>query len=381
MPVAKRAMFVFAIEVYYRAIQPTRHPKDVTMEAHMARMHSAAALAIVLAGAFTSAATAQETLFQSRRLTPKTEYTKGIEGPGVDRAGNLFVVNFGEQGTIGKVPAGATKSEFVTNLPPGPNGRSIGNAIRFDREGRMYVADFKNHKVFVVAPGGNVPKEYFKSNDFHQPNDLTVATDGTLYASDPPRSGFVGGQVWRITRGPNGTARGEVMTSERPLARTNGIDLSPDEKTLYVGESEKPLLCAYRVEGTRLTEPRLVKKFTDPNIDGLRTDIDGRIFVARLDKGTVEVLPPDGTMEREIHTLGKEPNNLAFGGPDGRTVFVTQSQDPALSSSAKLRGYIETFRVERPGREFCLQKADPSDASCQPRPLPPAPAAPPKDCP
>jgi signal peptidase len=170
------------------------------------------------------------------------------------------------------------------------------------------------------------------------------------------------------------------MASDRPLARTNGIDLSPDEKTLYVGESERPQLWAYRLEGTRLAAPRPVKIFTDLNIDGLRTDIDGRIFVARLSKGTVAVLRPDGTIEREICTLGKEPNNLAFGGTDGRTVFVTQSQDPAVSSSAKLRGYIETFRVERPGREFCLQKADPSDASCQPQPLPPAPAAPATHC-
>jgi sugar lactone lactonase YvrE len=345
----------------------------------MARKHPLAAFAIVLAGAFTSAAAAQETLFESRRLTP-TEYTKGIEGPAVDAAGNLFVVNFQDQGTIGMVRAGAAKSELFTKLPVTKMGtkiiQSVGNAIRFDRDGRMFVADYPNHNVFVFARGESTPQVYFQSQKFNQPNDLTVAADGTIYASDPHFKTPVGGQVWRITRGDGGKGRGEVMASERKLGPTNGIDLSPDEKTLYVGEAETRLLCAYRLEGTRLAAPRLVKTFNDAFfLDGLRTDVDGRIFVARLSKGTVEVLLPDGTMEREIRLLGKEPTNLAFGGGDGRTVFVTQSQDPAVVDPNKpLRGFVETFRVERPGREFCLQKADPSDASCQPRPLPPTPA-------
>jgi hypothetical protein len=350
----------------------------------MARTYPLAALAIVLAGAFISAAAAQETLFQSRRLTP-TEYTFQIEGPGVDRAGTLFVVNFQKQGTIGMVRAGAAKSELFATLPPRDGNvirQSAGSSIRFDRDGRMYVADFNNHKIFVFEPGQNVPKIYFESTKFNQPNDLTVAADGTIYASDPHFKQPVGGQVWRITRGADGTVRGEIMTTttDRKLGRTNGIDLSPDETTLYVGESEKPELWAYRLEGTRLAAPRPVKIFTDFNIDGLRTDIDGRIFVARLSKGTVAMLRPDGTIEREICTLGKGPNNLAFGGPDGRTVFVTQSQDPAVDPNKPLRGFVETFRVERPGREFCLQKADPSDASCQPQPLPPVTATPPTPC-
>jgi sugar lactone lactonase YvrE len=350
----------------------------------MARIYSAAVLAIALAGAFISVATAQETLFQSRRLTP-TEYTFQIEGPGVDRDGNLFVVNFQKQGAIGLVRAGQTKSEPFTPLPAkgvgGNTLQSTGSAIRFDREGRMYVNDFNNHKIFVFGRGEKVPKLYVKSA-FNQPNDLTVASDGTIYASDPALHSAPKGQVWRITRGADGSVRSEVMTTDREFRRTNGIDLSPDEKTLYVGESEQPQLCAYRLEGPHLAAPRLVRKFADGNLDGLRTDIDGRIFAARLSKGMIAVLLPDGTIEREIPTLGKEPNNLAFGGSDGRTVFVTQSLDPAVKNPKKnLPGFVETFRVERPGREFCLQKADASDTSCQPRPLPPAPAAPPKDCP
>jgi sugar lactone lactonase YvrE len=67
--------------------------------------------------------------------------------------------------------------------------------------------------------------------------------------------------------------------------------------------------------------------------------------VTRISNGTVAVLSPAGEIKREIPLLGKEPTNLTFGGPDGKTVFVTQSQG----------GFVETFRIDRPGREPCLQ--------------------------
>jgi signal peptidase len=129
------------------------------------------------------------------------------------------------------------------------------------------------------------------------------------------------------------------------MSTTNGIDLSPDGKTLYVGESDSNEIWAYRLEGGTLTSPRLMKKFADASIDGLRTDIDGRIYVARILKGTILILSPNGTVEREVPLTAKEPTNLAFGGADGKTVFVTQRKG----------GFIESFRVARPGREFCLQ--------------------------
>ena len=134
------------------------------------------------------------------------------------------------------------------------------------------------------------------------------------------------------------------MRSDRRVGTSNGIDLSPDEKTLYVDESETREIWAYHVDGDRLAAPRLVKKFSDFSLDGLRTDSDGRLLVARISKGTVAVLSPDGAIQREIVLRAKEPSNLAFGGVDGKTVFVTQRQG----------GFIDR-RVERPGREYCLQ--------------------------
>ena len=279
------------------------------------------------------------------RLLTQGEYTFRIEGPAVDAAGNLFVMNLGTDGVIGKLSPGATRSVPFATLPDG----GIGSGTRFDREGRMYVADFKKHRVHVFEPGHTQPHVYFEPGHFNQPNDLAIAMDGTIYASDPKRSDGTG-RVWRITRGPDGKARGQVMSSDQPMGVTNGIELSPDGATLYVGESKthsaRARLLAYRLQGERLVERRILKTFDHFDLDGMRTDIDGKLFAARPDAGTVAVFAPDGAALPEIPLLKKGPTNLAFGGADGKTVFVTQSEHG--------RGFIEAFSVDRPGREFCM---------------------------
>jgi sugar lactone lactonase YvrE len=293
----------------------------------------AAALTVV------SSAVAQDAPFQSRQVTPAGEYTHGIEGPAVDQQGNLYVVNFGKPGTIGKLAAGASQSELFAALPEG----SVGNAIRFDREGRMFVADYKKHTIFVVGRDGKDVETYFHSDEFNQPNDMTVATDGTIYASDPNWKRH-DGQIWRVQKSADGNVIGEKMTADRRMSTTNGIDLSPDGKTLYVGESDTREIWSYRIDGTRLVAPKLVKRFDEFDIDGLRTDTAGNLFAARILKGTIAVLTPGGKLIREIPLNGKEPTNLAFGGNDGKTVFVTQRQG----------GFVESFRTDRPGREYCF---------------------------
>jgi hypothetical protein len=174
-------------------------------------------------------------------------------------------MNLGSDGVIGKLSPGATTSVPFAALPNG----GIGSGARFDRAGRLYVADFKSHKVHVFEPGQTVPGVYFEAREedppgkFNQPNDLTMAADGTIYASDPKRSDGTG-RIWRITRGADGKVRGELLTfGSQPMGVTNGIELSPDEATLYVGESRtssKPArLLAYRLQDGKLVERRTVR--------------------------------------------------------------------------------------------------------------------------
>ncbi|MEA2882593.1 MAG: signal peptidase [Bradyrhizobium sp.] len=338
---------------------------------------------LALGAAFALAASgagAQETLFKSIQLTPKNEYTTRIEGPAVNAAGDLFVANImipgaadadRKGGAIGLMKSGTTQSAmFGQPLPDG----GIGNGIRFDLQGRMYVADFPKHLIHVFEPGSNTPKPYFAAVPntpgkpaFNQPNDLAIARDGTLYASDPKGDGS--GRIWKITRGSDGKATGKIMTSTsaRPQGKTNGLDLSPDNKTLYVSESRfartghpvvKAAVYAYRIDGEKLADEKKLVEFPQGDVDGLRTDTDGRIFVARPDAGEVAIVVPPGSLgsaHAPVKTAGPAPTNLTFGGADGRDVYVTQA-DPA-------NRFIERFRTDRPGREPCLQPGVPD---CRP---------------
>ena len=94
-----------------------------------------ASLGVLAALLLVTAAAAEEALFVSREVGKATDYTKGIEGPAVDAAGVLYVANFGKLGSIEKLKPGAAQAELFVQLPDG----NVGNGIRFDRQGRMYV--------------------------------------------------------------------------------------------------------------------------------------------------------------------------------------------------------------------------------------------------
>jgi signal peptidase len=276
-------------------------------------------------------------------MTPAGEYTFGIEGPAADLDGNLFVVNIGKSGTIGQLVVGGSSSQKFIDLPEG----SVGNAIRFARDGTMFVADYKKHNIFQIRKGGLEPVVWFHSDLMNQPNDMTIANDGTIYASDPNWKGR-SGRIWRIARTADGSVQGQVMTAPRTMGTTNGIDLSPDGNTLYVGESGSGQVWSYTIRGGELTAGKLIKTFEPDTIDGIRTDVAGKLLIARILKGTIAIMKADGTIQKEVALKGREPTNLAFGGGDGRTVFGTQRQG----------GYIEAFRTDQEGREHCMQKAD-----------------------
>jgi sugar lactone lactonase YvrE len=271
---------------------------------------------------------ADDKLFVASPLTKPMEFTPGIEGPACDREGNILAVNFAKQGTIGRVTPNG-KGEVFIELP----GDSVGNGIRFDRAGVMYIADYVNHNVLRVDPQTKKLTTFAHHDGMNQPNDLTIAADGTLYASDP-NWGKDTGQLWRIDRD------GSVTKLAGDMGTTNGIEVSPDGKTLYVNESKQLNVWAFTIAADKtLQNKRLLKKFDDHGFDGMRCDVDGNLYITRYGKGTVVKLSPDGEVLQEIDVLGPRPSNICFGGPDGRTAYVTEVEHTRLVQ----------FRVDRPG--------------------------------
>ena len=273
----------------------------------------------------------EEEQFKAEGFTEPGLFTDGIEGPACDREGNVYVVNFGDQGTIGRVaPDG--KAELFVRLPEG----SIGNGIVFDRAGRMFVADYTRHNVLGIDLRTREIEVVVHEPGMNQPNDLAIAPDGTLYASDP--SWKIGtGQLWRIDRKKGSAAKATLLA--RDLGTTNGIEVSPDGKTLYVNESVQRKVWAWTITKDELTDKRLVREFADFGFDGMRCDVDGNLYITRHGKGTVVKMLPGGEILREVDVLGAKPSNLCFGGPDGRTVYVTEVEHRRLVK----------FRVDRPG--------------------------------
>ena len=263
-------------------------------------------------------------------LLPEGTFTNGIEGPATDKAGNLYAVNYGKEGTIGIVRPDGSHECFVT-LPEG----STGNGIRFNKAGDMLVADYTGHNILKVDMQTKAISTYAHESRMNQPNDIALAPGGNLYASDPDWPNQKG-QLWLIT--PDG----KVTLLESDMGTTNGIDVSPDGKKLYVNESAQLKVWIYDIkpDGT-LKNTRLFHTFEGFGMDGIRCDVKGNLYLCRYDKGTVAVINPKGKLIREIQLKGKKPSNITFGGPDNRRCYVTL-QD---------RGCFETFTAEHPGRE------------------------------
>lgn len=270
--------------------------------------------------------------FKASTFTPVNSFTNGCEGPAVDKDGNIYAVNFAKEGTIGKVsPDG--KPELFVELPQG----STGNGIRFDSNGNMFIADYTGHNVLKVDMNTKNVSVFAHEGTMSQPNDIAIDSKNRIYASDPNWKEKKG-QFWRVD------IDGKMMMLDT-LSLANGIEVSPDEKILYVNAGRE--IWAYDLsDAGGISNKRRLIEFPDFGVDGMRCDVKGNIYIARFGKGVIAKISPDGRVLNEITLAGKKPTNVAFGGKDGRTVYVTLMDN----------GNLESFRVDEPGREWQMQK-------------------------
>ena len=265
---------------------------------------------------------------QSVDFTEENSFTAGIEGPAVDKEGNLFAVNFNHDGTIGKINEKGEGSIFV-KLP----GKSIGNGIRFDVDGTMYIADYIGHNVLQVKKGSREATIWAHNPDMNQPNDLAIAPNGTIYLSDPNWAESKG-QIWMVNPSR------EIILLETDMGTTNGIEVSPDGHHLYVNESIQRNVWKYDItEDGQITNKTKFLIFADFGMDGMRCDEKGNLYITRYDKGTVAIVSPKGQLLEEVELKGKKPSNITFGGKKGKTCYVTMAD----------RGCFESFEADYAG--------------------------------
>jgi sugar lactone lactonase YvrE len=275
--------------------------------------------------------TKEKALYQSFDWVTDGVFTQGIEGPAVAEDGNLYVVNYQQEGTIGRVNGKNNVEQFI-HLP----NKSVGNGIRFDKQGNMYIADYINHNILMINTKNigetltNQVEVYAHSPLMNQPNDIAITNNGIIFASDPNWA-TGDGNLWRIGKDRS------VILLESGMGTTNGVAVSPDNKVLYVNESVQRNVWQYQLntEGN-ITNKKLLINFSDHGLDGMRADQQGNLYIARYGKGVIAVISPQGILLREITLKGRFPTNVAFGGRDGKQVFVTMQK----------RGAIESFFIE-----------------------------------
>jgi len=273
-----------------------------------------------------------EDLYTATVIMAEHTSTEGVEGPAVDVSGTLYWVNYAHEGSIGMMKAGE-KPEVFIDLPEG----SDGNGIRFDSHGNMLVADYKGHNLLKINTKTKDISILAHEASMSQPNDIAIDKRDRVFASDPDWSRQKG-RIWRID--PSGS-----VTLLDSLGTANGIEVSPDNKTLFVNASGKVFAYDINEDGSASGKREIIS-FADGGMDGMRCDVSGNIYIARYGQGVVAKISPDGKLLKEIKLTGKCPTNVAFGGSDGRTIYVTL-QD---------KGNLESFRVEEPGREWKMQK-------------------------
>ncbi len=216
-----------------------------------------------------------------------------------------------------------------------------GNGTTFDLQGRLINCEGDGRRVTRTEADGTVTTliDRFEDKRLNRPNDVICASDGALWFTDPslrvplPERELERAAVYRIAA--DGAVR-EVAPFEYP----NGLALSPDERTLYVANTRwTKYIHAIEVDaGGTMVRRRIFADMSSDGTngvpDGMKVDAAGRVFCTGT--GGVWVFAPDGTKIGIIETP-EVCANIAFGGPDLRTLLLTASTS------------VYTLRVKTPG--------------------------------
>ncbi|MGD0061141.1 MAG: SMP-30/gluconolactonase/LRE family protein [Verrucomicrobiia bacterium] len=221
-----------------------------------------------------------------------------------------------------------------------PSGQANGNAL--DPQGRLVTCEHENRRTSRTEPDGAVVPlaTHYEGKRLNSPNDIVCRSDGSVYFSDPPYGvkaelrelDFQG--VYRIEPTPYSSKEGSsvpvplpgrgqgwvppIQLLVRDFIKPNGLAFSPDEKILYIADTELGHIRGFDVnaDGT-ITNSRVFCKVERP--DGFRVDIEGNLYISAM--VSVEIFDRTGKKIGEI-TLDQRPANVAFGDPDRKTLYI-----------------------------------------------------------
>ncbi len=253
-----------------------------------------------------------------KKLADTFEFT---EGPATDKEGNIFFTDQPNDRIV-KWSVDGTLSDWLK-----PAGRSNGTC--FDKDGNLLACADEKNELWSISPDKKVTVlvKDFGGKLLNGPNDLWIRPDGNLYFTDPlykrsywkrdPAMQQPGQYVYFLNR-----KSGAVKPVATDLTQPNGIKGTPDGKTLYVADIGANKTYAYKInEDGSLSDKRL---FCELGSDGMTMDERGDLYLTG--RGGVTVFNPAG--EKIEHIDIKEPwtANIAFGGKDRKTLFITASK-------------------------------------------------------
>ncbi len=261
------------------------------------------------------------------------------EGPVWDRKGRFLLFSDVPQNTVFKWQEGKGVSVFLK--PSGytgstPRGGEPGsNGLLLDRDGRLILCQHGDRRVARLEPDGKFTTlaDKYMGKRFNSPNDGVFKSNGDLYFTDPPYGLLKQNDdpakeidyngVYRLS-----AADGTLTLATKEMTRPNGIALAPDEKTLYVANSDpkKAIWMAFPVKDDGTLGPgRLFADVTSSAAtkkglpDGMKVDAAGNLFATG--PGGVLVFAPDGTHLGTFST-GEATANCGWG-EDGSVLYIT----------------------------------------------------------
>ncbi len=241
-----------------------------------------------------------------------------LEGPSFDRAGNLYVTDIPFGRIFRITPSGSV--DLVTEYDGEPNG------LKIHKDGRAFVTDYKNGIVELDLQTGatRVALSRRYSETFKGVNDLFFAANGDMYFTDQGRTGHhdPSGRVYRWA------ADGRLHCLLDRGINPNGLVTNADESVLFVAMTNANAVWHLNLmpNDDVTAVGTLIQLSGGIGPDGLALTEDGGLVVAHPRMGAVWVFDAKGEPRWRVNSCGSDLlTNVAFGGPDNRTLYITDS--------------------------------------------------------